>query len=196
MDIEIVSISFYKYNGMMKRALVGFILVATLAAFSSFETDLPKSAWKKIEKEWSKQWPDQNIKKEEIHISNDINVGFEIKDVDYTLYHLSSDSSRIGYMMISKAFGRYDFFDYMVLYNSDLTIKSTKVLIYREDWGGEIASTRWLKQFIGLSSKDQIALDHDIQGISGATISCRSAVIGVKQLTDIMSKLNDKSLLD
>jgi Na+-translocating ferredoxin:NAD+ oxidoreductase RnfG subunit len=84
----------------------------------------------------------------------------------------------------------------MVLYNPDLTIKSSKVLIYREDWGAEIASTRWLRQFIGLSSKDQIALDHDIQGISGATISCRSAVIGIKLLTDIMSRLDEKLLLE
>ena len=180
----------------MKKGLIGFLLVAITAAFSGFETDLPKSAWKKIEKEWSKQWPDLEIEKEEIQISDEVNAELKIKDIEYVLYQLSSSDEKIGYMMTSKAPSRYDHFDYMVLYNTDLTIKSTKVLIYREDWGGEIASTRWLRQFIGLSSKDQIALDHDIQGISGATISCRSAVIGIKQLTNIMTKLNEKSLLD
>ena len=180
----------------MKKTLIALVLVATLAAFSSISTDLPKSAWKKIEKEWSKQWPDLTIEKEEINISDDVNRELAIKDLDYTLYQLSSNEKKIGYMMISKAPSRYDYFDYMVLYNLDLTIKSTKVLIYREDWGGEIASTRWLRQFIGLSSKDQILLDHDIQGISGATISCRSAIMGVKKLTNIMRELNEKGLLD
>lgn len=180
----------------MKRLFKGFILVAITVAFSGFETDLPKSVWKKIEKEWSKQWPDLTIEKEEIKISDVVNEELEIKDLDYALYQLHSEDKLTGYMMISKANSRYDFFDYMVLYNPDLTIKSTKVLIYREDWGGEIASTRWLRQFIGLSSKDKITLDHDIQGISGATISCRSATLGVKRLTSMMSQLKQKGMLD
>lgn len=180
----------------MKRVLIGIALVATLASFFGFETDLPKSVWKKIAKEWSKQWPDLAIEKEEVITSQVVNEELKIKDLDYVLYRLSSDSEKIGYMMISKAPSRYDYFDYMVLYNPDLTIRSTKILIYREDWGGEVASTRWLRQFIGLSSKDQIALDHDIQGISGATISCRSAIIGIKKLTSLMSQLKQKGLLD
>lgn len=180
----------------MKKILIGFILVAVTVAFSGIENNLPKSAWKKIEKEWSKQWPDLTIEKEEINISDAVNKELEIKDLEYSLYQLNSEDKLTGYMMISKANSRYDYFDFMVLYNPNLTIKSTKILIYREDWGGEIASTRWLRQFIGLSSKDEIALDHDIQGISGATISCRSAIIGVKKLTSLMSQLKQKGLLD
>jgi Na+-translocating ferredoxin:NAD+ oxidoreductase RnfG subunit len=50
----------------------------------------------------------------------------------------------------------------------------SKVLIYREDYGGEIGSKRWLKQFVGKSMDDQISFPGDIDAISGATISVRS----------------------
>ena len=181
---------------MSKQILKGIILVAITTVFFGFETDLPKSAWKKVEKEWKKLWPDQLIKKEEIEIPLSINEGLGVKDLNYSLYKLHAGENRTGYMIISKAFGRYDFFDYMVIYNLDLTIRSAKVLIYRENWGVEIASTRWLKQFTGLSFKDPIAISHDIQGISGATISCKSATLGVKQLTLLIAKLREKDLLD
>ena len=180
----------------MKKILTGVILIAITAAFSSLKTDLPKSGWKKVEKEWNKLWSDRVIKKEEIRIATTVNEELKIKDLTYSLYKLHSEDKLVAYMMISKAFGRYDFFDYMVIYNPDFTIKSTKVLIYREDWGGEITSTRWLKQFIGMSSKDQIKMDYDIQGISGATISCRSTVLGVKQLTTVISELYERGLLE
>jgi hypothetical protein len=180
----------------MKRLPIGIILVATLVAFNSFQTDLPKSAWKKIEKEWSKLWPDQAIEKSPVVIDMSVHEALQIKELTYAVHKLSAADTLVGYMMISKALGRYDYFDYMVIYNPDLTIKLAKVLIYREDWGGEIASTRWLRQFIGLSASDQIKLDHDIQGISGATISSRSATIGVKQLTDVIGHLKDSGLLD
>ena len=98
-------------------------------------------------------------------------------------------------MYLDKAPSKFDKFDYMVIYNTDLTIKEVKVLVYREDYGGEVMSGSFVRQFRGKNSFSQFELGKDIQGISGATISCRSAVEGVKKLTNRIYKLNQSGKL-
>jgi hypothetical protein len=57
----------------------------------------------------------------------------------------------------------------MVLFDETKTIKLVKVLVYRENYGGEIGSKRWLRQFIGLDKPKPF-----VSAISGATISVHS----------------------
>ena len=77
----------------------------------------------------------------------------------------------------------------MVVFDMDGRIREGAILVYREAYGGEISSKRWLKQFIGKGSKDAMILNDDISGISGATISCRSATTGIKDLSDKIAKI-------
>mgnify|MGYP000338701809 FL=1 len=49
-------------------------------------------------------------------------------------------------------------------------------MIYREEYGGEIGSTRWLRQFIGKTIQDNLEYKNNIDAISGATISVRSMI--------------------
>ena len=76
--------------------------------------------------------------------------------------------------VVIKALSKADTFDYLVLLDPDLIIMKAKVLVYREDYGGEIGSKRWLKQFNDLSTKDSVVYSKDIKGISGATISSKA----------------------
>jgi Na+-transporting NADH:ubiquinone oxidoreductase subunit NqrC len=50
-------------------------------------------------------------------------------------------------------------------------------LIYRENYGGEIGSKRWLKQFIGMTEPKNY-----VDGISGATISVNSMKYSINKL--------------
>ena len=61
-------------------------------------------------------------------------------------------------------------------------IAKSKVLVYREDYGGEIGSKRWLKQFIGKTENDSLKYGDDIVAISGATISVRSMTTAINNL--------------
>ena len=88
-----------------------------------------------------------------------------------------------GYVFIGTAPSKTDSFEYLVLLDKDLVIVKAKVLVYREDYGGEICSPAFLKQFRGKSYDSEIKLGQDIQGVSGATISCRSAISGIKIIT-------------
>jgi major membrane immunogen (membrane-anchored lipoprotein) len=54
--------------------------------------------------------------------------------------------------------------------------------VYREDYGSEIGSKRWLKQFLNKTPEDRFVYRQNIAAISGATIS-------VKSMTNAMNNL-------
>lgn len=80
----------------------------------------------------------------------------------------------------------------MVVFKPDLSILKVKVLVYREEYGGEIGSKRWLKQFIGKKDPNKVKFGSDVQNISGATISARNLTYDVqntmKQIIELKSK--------
>ena len=82
----------------------------------------------------------------------------------------------------------------MVILNKDLSIKKVDILVYGS-YGGEICSKVFLKQFHGKTSQSKIKIGDDIQGISGATISCRAAVNGIKTLTKKALLLKDEGYI-
>ena len=69
------------------------------------------------------------------------------------------------------------------------------MLIYREDYGGEIGSKRWLRQFIGKTSKDKLKYQKDIMAISGATISASSMTIAVNAFLQNLAILHQNKVL-
>ena len=92
-------------------------------------------------------------------------------------YKISSNDSIIAYCCIEQAPSKHDLFEFLVVYNSDIKIQHVNVLVYREDYGFEIKSKRWLKQF----STRKIST---VQAISGATISVNSLKKHVERLTE------------
>lgn len=91
-----------------------------------------------------------------------------------TLYDVTgkTDKVYIGYSP-----SKFDNFDFMVLLDCDNEVKLVKVLIYRENYGGEIGSKRWLKQFIGMTEPKSY-----VDAISGATISVNSMKYSINKL--------------
>lgn len=96
------------------------------------------------------------------------------RDLDGTLFYLSNcdDKAFIGY-----ARSKFKTFDYLVLLDKDNTIKLVKVLVYRENYGYEITSKRWLAKWIGVN-KPRVFVD----AISGATISVNSIKYSINKL--------------
>ena len=82
------------------------------------------------------------------------------------------------------------------MFDNDKIIKKVKVLIYREDYGAEIGSTRWLKQFIGIKKNESLNYSEDIRAISGATISARALTIEVNNLLKSVALLDQNKLLN
>lgn len=157
--------------------------------------DLPKSAIKKMDKTLSSIWPEKVVEKKVITITDIEQKKLSFKPKKNTIYNILSNERPVAYMFLSKAKSKISDFDYMVVYNSDLSILNVKVLVYREEYGGEIGSKRWLKQFEGKSDPEKMKFGHDIQNISGATISARSITFDVKKITKQIIELKKEGLI-
>ena len=136
---------------------------------------------KKILKKLESIWPEEKVSHEAITSS--------ILDEGEELYLLRKGNEKRGFLILDQASGKYDLFDYMVVFDMDGRVREGAILVYREAYGGEISGKRWLKQFIGKGPNDSMSLNDDISGISGATISCRSATSGIKDLTEKIAKI-------
>ena len=109
-------------------------------------------------------------------------VFFTTLDFNSNYYKILSEDSIIAYFCIEQAPSKHDLFEFLVVYSSDIKIQHVNILVYREDYGYEIKSKRWLKQF---STRDT----SKVQAISGATISVNSLKKHVERLTEKMEKI-------
>ena len=173
-----------------------FFLVFILAlSVGLLSFKLPSNLQKKITKEIRITFNIENYELEEIVISDSINALLKNKIQKNKLFKISLNNDLIGYAFVDKAPSKTDEFDYLVLFDANLIVKKAKVLIYREDYGGEIGSKRWLKQFIGKKGKDNLVYEKDIIAISGATISAYSMTIAVNKLLQSVGELQMHAIL-
>lgn len=71
---------------------------------------------------------------------------------------------------------------FLVIFNLDRNIIHADIIKYREPYGGEISSPRWLGQFKQKNDSSSFRVGLDIDGISGATISVNSVSRGIQKL--------------
>lgn len=111
------------------------------------------------------------------------------------IYKINENEDFKGYAYVGSAPSKEREFDYLILFNPDLTINLGKVLIYRESHGREIGAARWLDQFVGMSPSSTVKFGDNIDSISGATISARSMTRAVGKVLNIMGALDKNNLL-
>ncbi len=178
----------------MKSVKILLVFVMTVSiGFMSFKA--PSKLQKKIAKEIKSAFSVETYTLNEIEISDSINSQLSSKIQKNTLFNIVLNDEVLGYAFVDKAPSKTDEFDYLVLFDKDLIIKKAKILIYREDYGGEIGSKRWLKQFIGKRGNDKLIYEKDIIAISGATISANSMTIAVNKLLQSVSELQEHKVL-
>lgn len=101
------------------------------------------------------------------------------------VYRFSRFEGNDFYAIFTQASGRYEKFDYLVAVTLKFTIEQVKVLKYRSEHGGEIASKKWLRQFENYSS-GELRYKKEISALSGATISANSIVADVPKVLKIL----------
>ncbi len=175
--------------------LIRSLFIITL--FCSFSGDnthwLNKNGLKKLEKSIFKTWGTKEVSQVSIYLPNELKKKLNMRS--NSLYKLSVQNEFKGYLFLDSQRSKFDTFDYMVILNKDLSIKKVEILVYREAYGGEICSKVFLNQFLGKTSQSKIKIGDDIQGISGATISCRAAVNGIKTITKKAVLLKEEGYL-
>lgn len=128
---------------------------------------------------------EKNIVLEEIIISNSELIT-SFRTTPFIIYNYKNrESNETGYAVFTQAKGRFEYFDYLVLTDKNLSVKLIKVLKYRSEFGGEIASKKWLSQFKNYSGSE-LKYGDDISAISGATISATSLTIDINEVINVL----------
>lgn len=102
--------------------------------------------------------------------------------------HVFSPSLRVwkaadgGYFMVDAVIGKHDLITYALALGADGKLRQVEILEYREAYGGEVRNARWRAQFAGKQHGDSLELGQDIQGISGATLSCEHLTAGIRRM--------------
>jgi hypothetical protein len=176
---------------MLKNIFISFSIVFLFAAFS-----IPEKIVRKADKEITKFYKTENISKKGCKISEDANDLTPSEFGKENLFKISSEEKLLGYGYIGNALSKTASFDYLVLFDAEFIITRSKVLIYREEYGGEIGSRRWLGQFEGLGITTK-AVDYKerIIPISGATISVQSMTRAINDLLISIKLLQESNQL-
>lgn len=105
------------------------------------------------------------------------------------LYFIKDKEEIRGYLLSTGAKGRFDYFDYSVIFSQDATILKVIVTVYRSTHGAAICQKNWLSQFEGYKG-GPLELGPDIDAVSGGTISATSLVRDIQRAFLLVSSLN------
>lgn len=150
--------------------LTTLLLSAVLVAFTVPE--------KKVEKLVSQVWKEKEILLNEVILPDSLKIDFKYFGT------INSGTKLLGYACYTSAYGcriggcaapgnataeSYETFDYIVIYDPQLSILKIDITNYPGEYGYEICRTKWLEQFKGKT--DGFELNKNVDGISGATVS-------------------------
>ena len=174
---------------MYKYGFIFFIL-SFYYSFATSQPIFPKNLEDKLDKALIENFNGIYDFKEKINFSKEVLSEINRYHAEDLIFRLNDkNSNSIGYAYLGKAKSKVAMYDYVVIFDKNLIITQIKILIYREDHGGEISSKRWLKQFLGFEKNNHIIYKKDIAGISGATISAVSLTNSVNNVLKTMGIL-------
>ena len=112
-------------------------------------------------------------------------------------YEIIENDEIAGYAILDNVLGKVKPITFMVICDQEKSIKSVEVIKYREQHGGAVAKRSWLDQFKNNDLNSNFELDEDIDGISGATISVKSLLKGIKKIMYLVNNLgkDERNLL-
>ena len=183
-----------KMNKLIKISLSFFTL---LLVFSFTNPD------RKMERLVSKLWKDIEFTITSIHVEDPLESLTKLNAIytnegktllGYSCYTYSH-GCRIGGCSApsAKADDTYEVFEYIIIYDESMNILKIDISDYGGEYGYEICRAKWLRQFNGKSSG--FALEENIDGISGATVSATYLIDDVNILGNYLRKLKGENLI-
>lgn len=107
----------------------------------------------------------------------------------FTYHRAERNDQLLGFAVEGAVLGKHKDIDYLIALSPQLTVSHIEILAYRESYGYQIKSQRFLKQFYGKDHDDPIRLNEEITNIATATISCRSMIRAVQEVLAYASVL-------
>jgi Na+-translocating ferredoxin:NAD+ oxidoreductase RnfG subunit len=116
-------------------------------------------------------------------------LGRRIEMRSYPYLEVKTEKGLAGIILILDVIGESRPITFAIGITIDGALQDVQVMVYREPQGEAIHELRFRKQFVGKRVKDPVTLDKDIDAISGATISSRSATFAARKgllLADVL----------
>lgn len=98
------------------------------------------------------------------------------------VWRVEKDGKLAGWFVADDVVGKHEFITYGVGISPDGHVVGIEIMSYRETKGGQVREESWRKHFVGKTLADPFKLDEDVPNISGATLSSRNVLDGVKRL--------------
>lgn len=111
----------------------------------------------------------------------------------YTLYKIyrNDEDQPYRYALPIQQPGQHKFMDLMYGIDRDGTIHRIDLMVYREPYGSEIESRRFMGQFEGRSlESSEFRVNLDVIHIQGATISSKATARGARKVLTILNVKN------
>ena len=115
-------------------------------------------------------------------------AGVRQRTDDQKVWRAERDGQLLGWFLVDDVVGKHEFITYATAISPDGRVLGLEVMSYRETHGGQIRDMEWRKHFFGKTLANPFKLDDDVPNISGATLSSRNVLDGVKRLL-VMHKL-------
>lgn len=176
------------------KVLSGVAFLAALLLFGFGTQQISPKLQEKIDNAVQTTYEVTDFSLEHISVGSELNGQTPSELGGENLFKITEEGSILGYVYVGQAPSMKKIFDYVVLLNPDRSIKKSKILIYREDYGRQVGSQRWLKQFIGKKAGQSLTYGEDIDAISGATISAKSMTLAVDQVLESMQILDENQV--
>ena len=110
-------------------------------------------------------------------------LGQKLEKSEYIFYVAHSADHVDGYALFDREIGQHEYIDFATFFDCDGRVTRVEVVAYREPYGEGIRSKRFRKQFVGKEAASGFKPGHDIDVISGATLSARAMAKAVKRAT-------------
>lgn len=122
----------YKVNKPFSLLIAFWVI---LLCFSFSELQISPRLQKKIDAAIYSTYGIETFQLKRIAIRSDLRDSIPLTLNGDSLFEIMQDTNLIGYLYLGEAPSMKQMFDYIVMFNPDLIIKKSKVLIYREDYG-------------------------------------------------------------
>ncbi|HMF43238.1 MAG TPA: FMN-binding protein [Polyangia bacterium] len=107
----------------------------------------------------------------------------------YTIFVATTHGQIDGYAVVDDEQGLHQPITFATRLSPRGMVERVEIMVYREPRGDEVRDPRFRKQFQGKTSQDPLRLNHDIDAVSGATVSSASLAVGVRRATILVEEL-------
>jgi electron transport complex protein RnfG len=107
----------------------------------------------------------------------------------YTIFIATTRGTVDGYAVIDDQLGEHQPITFATKFSPRAVVERVEIVAYREPRGDEVRDARFRAQFIGKTARDPLRLNHDVDAITGATISSAAAAVAVRRAAILVDEI-------